>query len=204
MGLASFFPALMHSMGSAAYYIWAIGLLAAGQASTMTCTYAGQVIMGGCVEIKLKMWQQVAFTRAFALGPSILVAALTVGNDKLFNDFNEWLNVLQSLQLPFAMLPLLHFCSSSAIMGRFKSAGWSIIVHVCLAALVMIVNAYLVIVFVGDFSQTAIMLVVIYAAIYLYICSRLVFPLRIPTSDSSGVITNGVSIEGSQQSSVSA
>ena len=51
---------LESGVGNSALYIWAIGLLAAGQAATMTCTYAGQIIMGGCLEIKLKMWQQVA------------------------------------------------------------------------------------------------------------------------------------------------
>ena len=43
--------ALKGALGDAALYIWAIGLLAAGQASTMTCTYAGQIIMGGCLQV---------------------------------------------------------------------------------------------------------------------------------------------------------
>jgi len=176
IGLRGEGAALTHGMGWSAAYIWAIGLLAAGQASTMTCTYAGQIIMGGCVQIKLKMWQQVAFTRGFALGPAILVAALTVNNDKLFNDFNESLNVLQSLQLPFAMLPLLHFCSRSHIMGRFRSSLGALVMHFALAALVMVVNVFSVLQFVDDFSTGGVVSVCIYAVVYLFVCIQLVYP----------------------------
>jgi len=176
IGLQGEGAALMHGLGWSALYIWAIGLLAAGQAATMTCTYAGQIIMGGCVQIKLKMWQQVAFTRGFALGPAIVVAALTADNDKLFNDFNEWLNVLQSLQLPFAMLPLLHFCSRSSIMGRFRSGLCALVMHFALAALVMVVNVISVLQFVDGFSAGGVIGVCIYAAVYLFVCIQLVYP----------------------------
>merc|ERR1712048_239053 len=129
--------ALKHGIGGSALYIWAIGLLAAGQAATMTCTYAGQIIMGGCLEIQLAPWKRVAFTRAIALGPSIFVAAATVGDDKLFNSINEYLNVLQSVQLPFAMLPLLYFTSQPRVMGRFRSYRGVLIMNFSLAAVVL-------------------------------------------------------------------
>ena len=83
-------------------YVWALGLFAAGQASTMTCTYAGQIIMGGMLQIKLPLAAQVALTRLFALGPALAVATLTIENDQLYNNINEYLNILQSIQLPFA------------------------------------------------------------------------------------------------------
>merc|ERR1719469_1496251 len=62
------------NLGSSAKYIWAIGLVAAGEASTMTCTYAGQVVMGGMVEINLPAWKRVTMTRLIALVPSLIFA----------------------------------------------------------------------------------------------------------------------------------
>ena len=63
----------------------------------MVCTYAGQVIMGGMVQIKLRPWKQIAMTRALALGPALAVAVSTYGDQRLFNRINEYLNVLQSV-----------------------------------------------------------------------------------------------------------
>jgi Mn2+/Fe2+ NRAMP family transporter len=102
--------------------MWAIGLFAAGQAATMVCTYAGQIIMGGCLQIQLSPWVRVAITRVFALGPALAVAISTYGHQKLFNQINEYLNVLQSVQLPFAMLPVLHFAAQSS-MKQFRSGA---------------------------------------------------------------------------------
>ena len=76
--------------------VWALGLFAAGQSSTMVCTYAGQVIMGGMVQIKLRPWKQIAMTKALALGPALAVEA-DCGDQRLFNRINEYLNVLQSV-----------------------------------------------------------------------------------------------------------
>ena len=105
LGLSSEGYALASSLGESALYIWAVGLLAAGQASTMVCTYAGQIIMGGCLQIQLAPWKRVAFTRAIALGPAMLVAVSTGSDTSLFNNINEYLNVLQSLQLVSGVRP---------------------------------------------------------------------------------------------------
>merc|ERR1712048_662582 len=172
--------ALKHGIGGSALYIWAIGLLAAGQAATMTCTYAGQIIMGGCLEIRLAPWKRVAFTRAIALGPSILVAATTVGNDSVYNAINEYLNVLQSVQLPFAMLPLLNFTSKSGIMGRFRSQPIVLLINFCLAAIVLAVNGLLVFQFVETFSFGGIVAICCYAAFYLFLCAQMLYPCLPP------------------------
>ena len=63
LGLSSEGHALAGALGESALYIWAVGLLAAGQASTMVCTYAGQIIMGGCLSLQIAPWKRVAFTR---------------------------------------------------------------------------------------------------------------------------------------------
>lgn len=178
IGLQGEGAALQHTLGKVALYVWAIGLLAAGQAATMTCTYAGQVIMGGCLQIQLAPWKRVAFTRGMALGPSILVAAATVGNDQLFNYINEYLNVLQSLQLPFAMLPVLYMTSQASIMGRFKSSCTSMTINFCLAGLVLFTNVVLIIQFVEDWSAGAIAAVCVYGVLYAGLCVKMIFPSK--------------------------
>ena len=55
-------------------YVWAVGLLAAGQSSTMSGTYAGQFVMQGFLDLHVTPWQRVVLTRAAALGPALLVA----------------------------------------------------------------------------------------------------------------------------------
>jgi len=173
LGLADEGLALKHVLGESALYIWAIGLLAAGQAATMTCTYAGQVIMGGCLEIQLAPWKRVALTRAFALGPSIAVAVATIENNSLYNKVNEYLNVTQSLQLPFAMLPVLHIAAKEGIMGRFRSRSYAVVLHVFMAVLVMTVNAILVVQFCEDFSPVGIGCCIAYAFFYVLFCIRM-------------------------------
>jgi len=175
IGLSGEGKALEHGLGKFALYIWAIGLLAAGQAATMTCTYAGQIIMGGCLQIELAPWKRVALTRAIALVPSILVAALTVGDDKLFDSINEYLNVLQSVQLPFAMLPLLHLTSKLDIMGRFRSNKAMLVFNFCLAGLVLAVNVQAVVTFVDGFNTAGIVAVCVYGVVYVLICARLLY-----------------------------
>ncbi|KAL3836679.1 hypothetical protein ACJMK2_022101 [Sinanodonta woodiana] len=125
---------------------WGIGLLAAGQSSTMTGTYAGQIVMEGFMNIRWTRWKRVLLTRSIAIIPTIVVAFLAT-ND--LDSMNNWLNVLQSVQLPFALLPILHFTNSSRIMGEFKN-GRILKITVCaLVMLVIGVNFYLVALFMG-------------------------------------------------------
>eukprot|EP00927_Polykrikos_kofoidii_P067096 TRINITY_DN62619_c0_g1_i1.p1 TRINITY_DN62619_c0_g1~~TRINITY_DN62619_c0_g1_i1.p1 ORF type:complete len:535 (-),score=71.77 TRINITY_DN62619_c0_g1_i1:24-1628(-) len=172
IGLVTEGDALSYGLGSYSLYIWALGLLAAGQASTMTCTYAGQIIMGGCLEIELAPWKRVAFTRTIALGPSLLVAAYSIESN-LFNNINEYLNVLQAVQLPFAMLPVLHFVMQDS-MGRFRPGGLGTIVNVCLAILVLGINVASAVEFTESYSGTSLVFVCLYAVCYAIVVIRLV------------------------------
>jgi natural resistance-associated macrophage protein len=81
--------ALEGSFGSGAKYIWAVGLLAAGQSSTMTGTYAGQFVMEGFFNIKLPVWKRVTVTRAIAILPAISVAFI---HD--FDAVDTYINIL--------------------------------------------------------------------------------------------------------------
>ncbi|CAH8824977.1 unnamed protein product [Trichobilharzia szidati] len=112
--------------GLACLYIWAIGILAAGQSSTMTGTYSGQFAMEGFLNLKWKRWQRVLLTRSIAILPTILTTVFKGIGD--LTDMNDLLNVLMSVQLPFAVIPLLTFTSSKAVMEEFSN---SIPVMIC-------------------------------------------------------------------------
>lgn len=101
-------------------YIWGIGLLAAGQSSTITGTYAGQFIMGGFLNLRLKKWLRALITRSCAIVPTIIVALIFNRSETSLDVLNEWLNVLQSIQIPFALIPLLTLVSKEQVMGVFK------------------------------------------------------------------------------------
>ena len=141
----------------------------------MVCTYAGQIIMGGTLEIQLQPWMRVAVTRVFALGPALTIAAATVGNQSLFNSINEYLNILQSIQLPFAMLPVLHFTAQQDLLGRFRSGRALTVISSCLAMLVIGVSVYLIYDFIKDFSVAAITLICCYGVFYFSVCLRMIW-----------------------------
>ncbi|KAK4860270.1 hypothetical protein QYF36_020356 [Acer negundo] len=124
-------------------YIWGIGLLAAGQSSTITGTYAGQFIMGGFLNLRLKKWLRALITRSCAIVPTIIVALVFNKTEASLDILNEWLNVLQSIQIPFALIPLLTLVSKEQVMGVFRIGptverlAWTV------AALVIVINGYL-------------------------------------------------------------
>ncbi|KAL6338925.1 hypothetical protein AAG906_024076 [Vitis piasezkii] len=124
-------------------YIWGIGLLAAGQSSTITGTYAGQFIMGGFLNLRLKKWIRALITRSFAIVPTMIVALVFDTSEDTLDVMNEWLNVLQSIQIPFALIPLLCLVSKEQIMGTFKIGPVLKVVAWLVAALVIIINGYL-------------------------------------------------------------
>ncbi|KAE8709564.1 Metal transporter Nramp2 [Hibiscus syriacus] len=124
-------------------YIWAIGLLAAGQSSTITGTYAGQFIMGGFLNLRLKKWMRALITRSFAIVPTMIVALIFDTSESALDELNEWLNVLQSIQIPFALIPLLCLVSKEQIMGTFKIGSVLKTVAWLVAVLVMVINGYL-------------------------------------------------------------
>lgn len=101
-------------------YIWAVGLLAAGQSSTITGTYAGQFIMGGFLDLRLKKWARALITRSCAIVPTLIVALIFDSSEDTLDSLNEWLNVLQSVQIPFALIPLLCLVAKDDLMGVFK------------------------------------------------------------------------------------
>ena len=128
--------------GPAAMYIWAVGILAAGQSSTMTGTYAGQFAMEGFLNLKWKRWQRVLLTRTVAILPTFFVAFYEKIED--LSGMNDLLNCLMSLQLPFALIPTIAFSSSTKTMGEFASGRCSKVFSLVLSLLVIVINIYFV------------------------------------------------------------
>lgn len=116
MDLKQASEALKALLGEGAKYVWAVGLLAAGQSSTMTGTFAGQFVMEGFIDIRLPIWCRVALTRSVAIVPAICVTFMDKEN-LLKLDFT--INIMQVVLLPFALIPLLKFVASPEIMGDF-------------------------------------------------------------------------------------
>ncbi|KAA0187877.1 Natural resistance-associated macrophage protein 2, partial [Fasciolopsis buskii] len=127
--------------GLACLYIWAIGILAAGQSSTMTGTYSGQFAMEGFLNLKWKRWQRVLVTRSIAICPTILITVFRGIED--LTGMNDFLNVLMSVQLPFAIIPLLTFTSCKSIMAEFTNSIFMGIVANLLSCTVIAVNLFL-------------------------------------------------------------
>ena len=102
--------------------LFAIALLASGQNSTLTGTLAGQVVMEGFLHIRLPQWQRRLVTRLLAIIPTVIVVALygEHGTAKLLI-FSQ---VVLSMQLSFAVFPLVAFTSSRSKMGQFVNAPW--------------------------------------------------------------------------------
>ncbi|RLN37891.1 hypothetical protein BBJ28_00007419 [Nothophytophthora sp. Chile5] len=146
IGLSQAGGALSGMLGQYADIIWAVGLLAAGQSSTMTGTYAGQFVMEGFLHLHLSPWKRVALTRCVSLVPAMTVAILSQQNPADSDRMDELLNVLQSIQLPFALLPVLIFTSSPAIMGDFANSKTAVVTGWLLGAVVCVINLYLIIV----------------------------------------------------------
>lgn len=137
---------LLHGNAYAAKMVFALGILAAGQASTMTGAFAGQYVLNGFLEWNIPIWKRSLITRSVALGPAMAVALLqsSSSDSDLSNKINEFLNILQSVQLPFALLPVLHFTSREDIMGDFAlKKRWKLLCWV-LALLIIGINFYLV------------------------------------------------------------
>ncbi|XP_069703805.1 protein Malvolio [Periplaneta americana] len=130
------------AFGAAAMYIWGVGILAAGQSSTMTGTYAGQFAMEGFLNLQWPRWKRVLFTRTIAIVPIFLVAFFLDINN--LTGMNDVLNAVMSVQLPFATIPTIAFTSNSQIMGEFVNGLGNRVVSIALSALVIAINIFFV------------------------------------------------------------
>jgi manganese transport protein len=137
-------PLLGTALASA---LFAIALLASGQSSTLTGTYAGQIVMEGFLNLRLVPWLRRLITRSIAIIP----AAITVSSSGEAGTYQLLIlsQVILSLQLPFAIVPLIRFTSDPGRMGEFVNKMWVKVCSWAVAAVILGLNFWLV-------SQTAI------------------------------------------------
>jgi manganese transport protein len=137
--IASAYKLLSPVLGaSLASTIFACALLASGQNSTLTGTLAGQIVMEGFLDIRLKPWLRRLITRAIAIIPAVLVIAIA-GEEKV-----TWLIILSqvvlSFQLPFAVIPLVQFTSDRKKMGAFSNSRLTAVLAWTIAAAIVFLN----------------------------------------------------------------
>jgi manganese transport protein len=123
--------------------VFALALLASGQNSTLTGTLAGQIVMEGFLNIRLRPWLRRLITRAIAIVPAAIVAILygESGTAKLL----VLSQVILSLQLSFAVFPLVMFTSDRVKMGEFVNASWLKVMAWLVAAVIASLNVWLLI-----------------------------------------------------------
>ncbi|KAL4646210.1 natural resistance-associated macrophage protein 2-like isoform X1 [Arapaima gigas] len=182
--------------GPAALYIWAVGILAAGQSSTMTGTYSGQFVMEGFLNLRWSRFARVLLTRSVAIVPTLLVAVFQ--DVQHLTGMNDFLNVLQSMQLPFALIPILTFTSLPSLMSEFtngllwKIGGGVVILMVCA------INMYFVVVYVTSLNSVwlyvlAALLSIAYLCFVGYLAWQCLIALGVKCLDICGRLTIGLS-----------
>ncbi|MBR2567052.1 MAG: Nramp family divalent metal transporter [Paenibacillus sp.] len=123
--------------------LFGVALLASGQNSTLTGTLAGQIVMEGFLNIRIPAWLRRLVTRLIAIIPAVIVTAIAGehGTEELLI-FSQ---VILSLQLPFAVIPLVMFTSDKKSMGPFVNKLWLQIVSWIIATIIVVLNVYLII-----------------------------------------------------------
>lgn len=130
-------------LGAGAGTVFALALLASGQSSTLTGTLAGQIVMEGFLDLRIPPWMRRLLTRALAVIPAAIVAALygEQGTARLL----VLSQVILSMQLPFAVVPLVRFTSDRRKMGEHVNAPWVRALSYTVAVAIAALNAWLVV-----------------------------------------------------------
>jgi manganese transport protein len=132
-------------LGAGASTMFALALLASGQNSTITGTLAGQIVMEGFLNIRLRPWMRRLITRAIAIVPAAIVAIVygESGTAKLL----VFSQVILSMQLSFAVFPLVRFTSDRLKMGSFVNPAWLKALAYLVAIVIATLNIWLLIQF---------------------------------------------------------
>jgi manganese transport protein len=128
-------------LGAGASTMFALALLASGQNSTLTGTLAGQIVMEGFLNIRLRPWLRRLITRAIAIVPAAIVAIIygESGTAQLL----VFSQVILSMQLSFAVFPLVRFTSDKLKMGEFVNPIWLQVLAYVIAFVIAALNVWL-------------------------------------------------------------
>ena len=126
---------------SLAGVMFAVALLCSGQSSTLTGTLAGQIVMEGFLNIRMRPWLRRLITRTLAVVPAALT--IYIAGDQATFGLLILSQVILSMQLPFAIIPLIHFTSDPAKMGSFRNSAWVRILAWTTALIIIALNVRL-------------------------------------------------------------
>lgn len=132
---------LTPALGGIAATAFAVALLASGQSSTITGTLAGQIVMEGFLQIRIKPWLRRMITRGLAIVPALILISASGGKNTV--GLLVLSQVVLSMQLSFAIFPLLAFTSSKKRMGDFVNPAWMTGVGYLVCTVIATLNLYL-------------------------------------------------------------
>jgi len=138
---------------SLAGVMFAVALLCSGQSSTLTGTLAGQVVMEGYLNFRMRPWLRRLITRTIAIIPAALT--IYIAGDKSTLGLLLLSQAIISMQLPFAVIPLIHFTSDRGRMGPFVNAPWVRRLAWFTAAVIVALNGGLVVQQMGEWLSSA-------------------------------------------------
>ncbi len=134
---------LLPVLGTAAPILFAVALIAAGQSSTITGTLAGQIVMEGYLKLRIAPWIRRLMTRLIAIIPAIIV--ILINGESNIDSLLILSQVILSLQLGFAIIPLIHFTSDKKTMGKFVIKPLVIFLASLIAAVLVYLNISMVV-----------------------------------------------------------
>jgi manganese transport protein len=192
---------LEHIFGRTAPVLFAIALIAAGQSSTITGTLAGQIIMEGHINLRIEPWLRRLLTRILAIVPAVFTI-LYSGENGLGN-LIILSQVVLSLQLGFAVIPLIHFTSDRKKMGKFAISLKVKILAWASAILIVALNAKLVYEQIGDWEKASpssafwmyVLVIPVIVAVALLLLYVLLRPLLFKHADVPIYIPHGIASE---------
>ena len=133
--------------------LFAVALIASGQSSTITGTLAGQIVMEGYLQLRIAPWVRRLMTRLIAIIPAVIVILIN-GEDNI-DSLLVFSQVILSLQLGFAVIPLIHFTSDKQAMGKFAIKPLVIVLASVIAAILVYLNIRMVVEQAADFFATS-------------------------------------------------
>lgn len=133
--------------------LFAVALIAAGQSSTLTGTLSGQIVMEGYLNIRLQPWVRRLITRLIAIIPAVIV--ILIAGERKTEALLILSQVILSLQLGFAVIPLIHFVSDKTLMGKFKAGPWLVYPAWLCAIVIVGLNVKLVIATITEWVNTS-------------------------------------------------
>jgi len=178
--------------------LFAIALIAAGQSSTITGTMAGQIVMEGYLRLRINPVMRRIITRLLAILPALGVMLFVGDNNKIVEEMLIFSQVLLSMQLAFAVIPLIHFVSNKEKMGKFtinlpvKILSWLVAILILTLNMKLLFDSVFQWIANTDSNLLRLLLVLFLVVIVILILITFVYPIILKRKSSSISIHTGM------------